>query len=152
MKKASSAKRKPHSKRQSPEESTPGLWLIRLGKSMLITLAAGAGILTVFSLIAYFYSDPNALILPLALSGAGLTALIGGIVTVRINGHSALVYGLLNGCILIGLMMILSLFFTKDGIGYSTGISCLLHAGVPILSVIGAYLGLPRNSPKKHRK
>ena len=60
--------------------------------------------------------------------------------------------GLLIGSILTSLMMLLSLFFTKDGMGYSTGISCLLHAGIPLLSVIGSYLGLQKRSPKRHRK
>ena len=151
MKKTTVAKRK-NQRRPSPEESTPRLWIGHLGKSLLITMAAGLGILLVFSLIAYFYADPNILILPLALVGAGLTALIGGIVTVRIHGHSALFCGLLIGSILTGLMMLLSLFFTKDGMGYSTGISCLLHAGIPLLSVIGSYLGLQKRSPKRHRK
>ena len=152
MKKASSAKRKAGARRTSPEPSPPGLWVTHLGKGLLITLASGVGILVIFSLVAYFYTDPNALILPLALAGAGLTALIGGLVTVRMHGHSALFCGLLNGCMLMVVMMVLSLFFTKEGIGYSTGTSCLLHAGVPILSVLGAYLGLRRSPTKKHRK
>lgn len=152
MKKATAAKRKVHAKRPSPEESSLGIWTLHLGKSLLITLAVGLGILLTLSLFAYFYTDPNTLILPLALSGAGLTALISGIITVKIHGHSALICGLLSGCLLLCVMMLLSLFFTNDGTGYSTGISCLLHAGIPILSVIGAYWGTPRKASGKHRK
>lgn len=152
MKKATVAKRKAPSRRPAPEESSPRAWILHLGKSLLITLSAGLGILLVFSLIAYFYTDPNPLILPLALSGAGLTALISGVITVKIHGHAALICGLLSGSLLLCIMMLLSLFFTKEGLGYSTGVSCLLHTGVPILSVIGAYLGLPKKALKKHRK
>ena len=152
MKKTTLAKRKTPSRHASLEESSPGLWIKHLGKSLLITLAAGLGLLLVFSLIAYFYTDPNTLILPLALAGAGLTALIGGVVTVRIHGRSALICGLLIGCLLTSLMMLLSLFFTQEGAGYSTGTSCLLHAAIPVLSVTGAYLGLKKSAPKRRRK
>ena len=152
MKKAMSAKHKAQSRRASPEESTPRLWIVHLCKGLLITLATGLGLLLCFSLVANFYPDPDFLILPLALIGAGITALVGGISTVRIHGHSALICGLFSGGLLIGLMMLLSLFFTKDGIGYSGGVSCLLHAGIPLLSVIGGYLGLQKGKSKKHRK
>ena len=152
MKKSKIAKRPPNQRAGATVEDTPALWFKHLCKSFLMTLAFGFVILLVLSLAAYFYNDPNTLILPLALVGAGFTALLGGVATVRIHGHSALVCGLLNGCLLLGLMLILSLFFKGQGAGYSTGIACLLHACVPLLSVVGAYLGLQRPSKKRKRK
>ena len=151
MKKTKLAKRKAPQHNTSPAEETPVLWIKHLCKSFLITIASGFGLLLALSLAAYFYSDPNLLIHPMALIVAGLTALIGGIAAVRIHGHSALICGLLNGCILLGVMLLLSLFFKGQGIGYSAGVSCLLHAGIPVLSVAGAYLGL-RRSPKKRSR
>ncbi|MBQ8440059.1 MAG: TIGR04086 family membrane protein [Clostridia bacterium] len=151
MNKTKPVKRKTAARATVAEEDSPALWVKHLGKSLLFTVLSGFGILLILSLIAYFYKDPNALILPLALAGAALTAFLGGIWAVRIHGHSALICGLLNGCLLMGLMMLLSLFFTDRGAGYSTGIACLLHAGVPFLSVLGAYSGLRRSPKKKNR-
>ena len=152
MNKTKPIKRKAVTRSTSAEDDSLSLWVKHLGKSLLFTVLSGFVILLILSLIAYFYKDPNTLILPLALAGAAITAFLGGIWAVRIHGRSALICGLLNGCLFMGTMMLLSLFFTDRGAGYSTGVACLLHAGVPLFSVLGAYSGLRRSPKKKSRK
>ena len=140
-----------HKKVTHPEDDSPALLAKHIGKSLLVTLAAAMLLNLVFSLIAYFYSDPDRLIRPLALAAAGLSALIGGFASLRIHGHAALLCGLLNGSAAMALMILASLFFTDYGTGYSAGISILLHAGFLLLSVAGAYMGLHKK-PKKKKK
>ena len=152
MKHKKAPKRRQTSHRRSTETEAPQLFLSHLLKGLLIALGMGTLILLSLSLVAYFCADPAPLILPLGLAGAGATALIGGFSTTRLHKHAALFCGLCNGCLLLSVMMILSLFFTKDAVGYSTGMSCLLHMGIPVLAVVGAYLGLPKSTPRKHRK
>jgi hypothetical protein len=106
----------------------------------------------VASLGAYFYSDPNALILPLGIAASALTALLGGIVSARMQGHAALMSGLCNGVILTAAMILASLFFKSAAAGYSALVSAALHAGFLCLSVAGAYLGQKRTTPKKRRR
>lgn len=140
--------RKPHAQK---EEDSPALLVKHIGKSMLITAGAGILLTLICSLAAYFYSDPDKLIRPLALVSCGMTALIGGFGAVRIHGHSALVCGLLNGSLMTAAMLLVSLFFTAHASGYSAGIACLLHAAFFLLSVAGAYIGLRRKPKKKKR-
>ena len=135
--------------KKPPEEETLSLWVRHLAKGGLITVVAALGLTLIASLIAYFAPDPNALIRPLSLIAAALTALIGGFATVRIHRHAALLCGLLNGSVLTALMMLVSLFFTHYSSGYSAGISALLHTAFLLCSVAGACLGLPRAHVRK---
>lgn len=130
--------------RNQPEEDSPALWGKHLTKSLLITLAASLILMLVGALVAYFTPDPNALVHPLSLSCAALSALIGGFAAVRIHKHSALLCGLLNGSLATALMMLFSLFFRGYSSGYSAGISAMLHAAFILFSVAGAFLGLPK--------
>ena len=133
-------------------ETTPSLFFRHLGKSVLITFAAGALLLLLASLVAYFYKDPDALIAPLALMASALTALIGGFAAVRIHGHAALFCGLCNGCASMALMILASLFLKAYASGYSPGIALLFHLLFLLLSVAGAYLGLQRARPKSKKR
>ena len=114
------------------------LWLIIDGSMLISAIQEGE---MLYFLIPFF-----------ALLGAGLTALIGGFSTARLHKHAALLCGLGNGGLLLALMLLLSLGFSKNGSGYSTAISLLLHTGIPILSILGAYLGLPKSTPKRRKK
>ncbi len=135
-------------KRVQPEEETPAIFLKHLTKSFLITLAIGVGLLLAVSLIAYFCPDPDSLILPLSLAASGLTALVGGFISLRLHGHSALLCGLCNGGACSVLMMLVSLFLGGYAHGYSALISGLLHAGFLLLSVTGAFLGRPHQKKR----
>ena len=146
----------PH-KRSSPtrtQETQDSPWLLakHMGKSLLITIGTSIALLLIFSLIAYFYADPDQLIQPLGLIGAGLAALIGGLAAVRIHGHSALICGLLNGCAFTVILLLFSLFFRSYASGYSAGIACLLHTAILLFSVAGAFLGLRRSPKSKHKR
>ena len=130
-------------------DASPALLPKHLLKSLGMTLGVGLLLIVSASLIAYFMPDPNALIMPLGLSAAGLTAFLGGVIAVRIHGGGALLSGLLNGCLLMIVMLLLSLCFVRNSSGYTAGVSCLLHAGFLMLSVAGAYLGNRRKTRKK---
>ena len=152
MKHTKIAGRKERSRRKEPVESGSELFFPHLLKGFAVTVGAGIGCLLTLSAIAYYCADPSALIPFFALLGAGLTALIGGFSTARLHKHAALLCGLGNGGLLLALMLLLSLGFSKNGSGYSTAISLLLHTGIPILSISGAYLGLPKSAPKRRKK
>lgn len=146
-----SAKRTRQStKTTSPAPDDPMIWIRHMGKSLLFTLGIGAALLILLSLGIYFCADPSRYVAPLGLTAAGLTALIGGFLAVRIHGHSALLCGLFNGGLLTLVTLLISLFMKPNASGYSTGIICLLHTLAILLSVAGAYAGL--KAPKKKRK
>lgn len=136
-------------RREPLADASPALLPKHLLKSFGMTLGVGLVLIVSASLIAYFMPDPNALIAPLGLAAAGLTAFLGGVIAVRIHGGGALLSGLFNGVLLMAVMMLLSLCFVRNSSGYSAGVSCLLHAGFLMLSVAGAYLGNRRKTRKK---
>ena len=120
-------------------------------KSFLITVGIGAASILIAAMVAYFASDPNPLIAPLGLLSAALTATLGGYVTTRIHGHSALLGGLINGCLFTALMLFLSPIAKTHASGYSAFLSAVLHVAFLLLSITGAYLGL-QTKPKKRKK
>ena len=116
--------------------------------SLLIALA----LLLILALITYLTKDPSSLIHPLGLSVSAVTALTCGFATVRLHGKNALLCGLASGCILMAIMLPLSLFFKGASSAYSPLLTCLLHAAVPILSVLGGFAALPRTgAARAHR-
>lgn len=128
-----------------------GSFLQKAVRSFLRTLAVGAGLLLIASLAVYFLPDPDPAIQPVALILAPATAFIGGMISGRIHRSAPAVCGLTNGCLLLALMLLLSLFFRSMAVGYSVGVALLLHALIPVLSVMGALLGV-RKKPKTKRK
>ena len=134
------------------EADSPSLLALHIGKSLLITVLSGGLLTLVCSLAAYFYADPDQLILPLALAACGLSAMIGGFAAVRLHGHGALLCGSLNGLAATALMILVSLFLKPYAFGYSAAVSCILHVAFLALSIAGAYLGLRRPQKRKKRK
>lgn len=122
-----------------------------LSKSLLFSTTVGLLLLIAAALIAYFSSDPDRRILPLAFLASGLTAFLGGIAAVRIHGSGALLCGLLNGGVLMLLMMLASIFFIPYASGYRAGISCLLHVLFLCISVAGGFVGLKKRKNRKKR-
>ena len=139
---------------QSPQhkEDSAALLCAHVFKSVAITLGIGIGLIFIFSLLAYFMQDPNTLIRPLGLLGAAMTAFAGGIASGRLHKHSALLCGLLNGSVTMGILMLLSLFFVQHASNDPIWLSALLHIAFLLLSVLGAFVGLPRMSVKKKKK
>ena len=141
------------SKQHSKKEDASAALLLDLIKSMAVTLLIGLLSLLICSLLAYFTEDPNAFIQPLGILSAAITAFGGGFAAMRFHRQSALLCGLLNGCALMAVMLLLSLAFASQASHYSMPISLLLHLSLPILSVFGAFLGVPRaKKPKKRKK
>lgn len=139
------------------EEEKPGAVSVMIGalRALPFTLFAGFLLLLIASAIAYAQPDPDSFGIPLAVASAGLSALIGGFLNVRFNHGQALLSGLSGGILFMGTLMILSLcFFRECGSGYSSTVTFLLHAGIVLLEIVGAFLGLPRKKsavPGKHK-
>ena len=136
---------------REPEKDSLQL-LTDLGKSLLCSLAIAMALLLVAALIAYFLEDPKIAILPLGLLCSALTAFLGGFLAIRIHRQGALICGFCNGALLSLLMLLASLFFRTEASGYSALLSALLHVGFLLLSVGGAFAGLPRQGHKQKRR
>lgn len=146
-------KQKSVSKTSARTDRSPSSFLKNAFRSAWITWIIGAGLIFLCAFPAYFSQDPSRLIRPLGILAAFLTAFFGGIVTGRIHRHSALPSGMFNGSVLLGCMLLLSLFFRKEASDDPFWISVLLPCGILILSVLGTFFGLPRtHSPKKRHK
>ena len=141
-----------HPSSPSSKGSPLSSFLKKMLKSLLWTLLCGLLMNLIFSLGVYFYPDPDSLIPPLALLASALTALLGGVFSIRIHGQGVLLSGLCNGCAVTAVLMLLSLFFADHASGYSAGIALLLHTAFLLLSILGAYLGVRRAAPKKRKK
>ena len=107
-----------------------------------------AGLLLVASLAVYFLPDPDPAIRPVALLISFLVAFVGGVISGRIHRAAPALCGTLNGCLLLALMLLLSLFFRDSAFGYSLGIALLLHALIPLLSIAGALFGVRKKGRK----
>ncbi len=135
----STAHRSPHT-----DQKQGALFSLETLRAFLITLAIGAGSILLLSLAAYFYPDPDRIILPLGYLSLALTSFLGGVVAKKRTGGAPALCGLVNGMLLMGLMILLSFFFLPLSHNYSALISTLLHAAVLILSVLGALAGSPK--------
>ncbi len=117
-------------------------------RAFLWTLLFAAGLLLVASLAVYFLPDPDPAIRPVALLISFLVAFVGGVISGRIHRAAPALCGTLNGCLLLALMLLLSLFFRDPSFGYSLGIALLLHALIPLLSLAGALFGVRKKGRK----
>ncbi|MBE6589302.1 MAG: TIGR04086 family membrane protein [Ruminococcaceae bacterium] len=139
-------------KRQAADSGSSSLFL-HAAKGFLISILSSLILMLLASLAAYFSPDPGRLIPIQGILIAYLTSFIGGFSAVKLHGHSALLCGLITGCMLTALLLLLSLFFRGSATPYSTWISLLLHATLLLASPVGAYLALPRHAKKTaHRK
>lgn len=141
------APRKNARKQSMPQPLSPSL----IGKSVLYSICIGLGLLLLASLCAYFLKDPTAWISPLAWTASAITAFLGGTVAVRLHGHSALLCGLCNGAALLVLMIPFSILLHSYASTYAAWIAWMMHALFLLLSIAGAYLGLPK-PPRAKRK
>ena len=150
-KQSTHAKKKKRSiPRRTRSERTSSEPLVRHAfAGVCIALTVALSLLLALSLITYLTRDPSVLIPPLGLCVAAITALTCGFATVKLHRRNALLCGLAGGCILMAIMLPLSLLFRDAASAYSLPVSCLLHAALPFLSVLGAFAALPR-SDKSH--
>jgi len=155
MQYTSKQKRHTPPRHAAPTASSPRLLTKHLLQGLLSSFAVGGVLILLGALALSFTPDPNAWLQPAGLFCAALTALFGGWFTSRRHGHAALLCGALHGMLLCGTMMLASLFFAGNAAthasGYTSLISALLHAGVILLSIAGAYLAT-KKKPTKHRR
>ena len=134
---------------ENTKESPAKLWCIHLAKALLIALVAGLFLLLVGTTTAYFTPNPTDWLTLFGLLGAALASWVCGFAMRRLHGQAALLCGLYAGTALLLLLLLGSLVFGAYTSGYSAWVSCLLHVGVLLCAIVGAYCG---NRSKKKRK
>jgi len=134
--------------------STSSATLPRTAKSVF--LGSGIALISVFILIiilsafSLVFNDPNKMIVPFALTAILVSSFIGGFISSKLNSSSALICGLLCGAILLVFYLFGSFIF-KSQASSATMLHILgFRICVPIMSVIGAYLGIKPSKPKRH--
>lgn len=125
-------------------------------KAILIALGSSVGIGAILiltaSAVAQFTPDPGRLILPLAIFAAALTYLFAGVIAAKLNPDAPLAFGTVNGLILSAISLALSLLFRKTASALPAYATALLHAGMILLSLLGAYLFVLRQRKPKKKK
>lgn len=119
-----------------------------------LTLGVGAVILLLAALAASFTPDPGRLIRPLAIAAAGLTYLSAGMIAAKLRPDAPLAAGAINGLILAAISLAFSLLFRKSATAFPAYLTALLHAGMILLSLLGAYLYVlkKRKQPRKKKR
>lgn len=122
---------------------------IGAGVAALVALV----LLFVATLVAYSGEDPDSMTGALGLAVSGLSAMSAGFCAVRINKRDALVCGALSGALLAFLFFFVSLFFSPShSSGYPLAATLGLRGAMVVLSILGAYIGLHRGTPKRGRR
>ena len=121
---------------------------------VLSALVAGIVLIFIAAAVCYASSDPDTFTSPLSLAALYLSAIIAGLISVRKNGGSALLCGILAGIFLTVFYVFISFFFeTSDNITSSLPASLGLRALITVFSIFGAFLGLNlKKSGKKRRQ
>lgn len=139
-------------KRRSGEES--GLFSTLCKNAALgtaISLLCAFSLSLVATLLCLRSGDPLKMILPFGLASLYLSALLGGIITVRRHGESSLLCGALCGLFLLVFFWIVSLLFKGEN-SFSLLLTFLLRLLTPLFSILGALLGQKRTTRRPHRK
>lgn len=116
-----------------------------------VSLLCAVALMFVGSLVCLRSEDPLKLILPIGLGTLYLSALVGGIVTVRRHEKKALLCGALCGLFLFVFFLGSSLFFRGEG-SFSFFLTFLLRLLTILFSILGAFLGQKRSGHRPHRK
>ena len=123
-----------------------------LARGLLASILSGLLLCLAASLAAYFTPDPASLARPLGLAASFLTALTGGYCTAKIHRREALLCGLLTGGAMLCVMLLLSLALSSLSSGHSVGLSVGLHLAFPLLSTVGAFLGIRKKPTASKRR
>ena len=115
------------------------------------SLLCALTLMLIGALLCLRSNDPLKLILPIGLGTLYLSALIGGIVTVRKHGKKALLCGGLCGLFLFVFFFGTSLFFRGEG-SFSFLVTLLLRLLTILFSILGAFLGQKRSNHRPPRK
>ena len=118
-------------------------------KGFLVSMALSVVLLMVCGYVCYTRQDPAALFKPLGVAVLYISAFAGGFAAARFNKADGMIVGLFTGIMLMGFVIILSLFIRENGEG-SGIVRWLLYAFVAIVCALGGRFGIP--SVKKRRK
>lgn len=117
-----------------------------------ISVGIGALLILLAALAAKLTPDPGSWILPLAIVAAVLTYLAAGMVGAKLRPDAPLAAGTVNGLLLSALSLALSLLVRKTATALPAYATALLHAGMILLSLLGAYLSLLKGRKPKRKK
>ncbi len=134
------------------ESGTPLSFAKTLLSTTGLSLLLGALLSAALSLCIYFAPDPMTLIRPAGLAASALTALFAGMHLQSKMRGGILVDGMSAGLALMAPMLVLSLLLSPYSSGDTPLIAGLLHAALPALSVMGAWLGEKKCTKPKKRK
>ena len=150
------AKKKKHAGRPGTVTSqTPTAHIIALIRSSAIGAASALGFALLFLFLASFLirdiTDPVTLTFPIAISILCLSAVLCGIVTVRLNNHQPLLCGITAGSTLLLLCAVIRCLLSPTGETHSMN-SIISQISIPLLSVIGAMVGHKRPQARSRRR
>ena len=128
--------------KQKPARAQSPALMPAVARGLLLSLAAGLALCLLGALIAYFTPDPAAITRPIGLAAAALAALTGGYCSTKIHRREALLCGLLTGGGMLAVMLPLSLLSAGLASGDPIGLAVGLHLAIPLLSTVGALLGV----------
>ena len=122
-------------------------------RGFLVSLAIGAALTLILSVVVYSLADPNRYITPVSFCILYVTSLFGGFFSSRFNRGSALLCGLLNAAMLLAAMLVVSLLFSgKYSADHSPALAVGLRGVAALLSVLGAMIGTHKPPKKRKRK
>lgn len=117
-----------------------------------LSAAVGAVLILIAAALANFTPDPGRMIRPFAICAAGLTYLFAGVIAAKLRPDAPLAAGTVNGLILSALALLLSLLFRKTATAFPAYVTALLHAGMILLSLLGAYLFVLKKKKQPRKK
>ena len=112
------------------------------------TLVFGLLVLLFCTYIAYHSADPSRLLVPLSFVAWYLSALLAGMIAIRLTNGSILLSGLISGLLLMVICFLIGVCMHAEGTDQITPTACFRIAA-PVFSVCGAYIAKKR--PKPHR-
>jgi hypothetical protein len=134
-------------------EAPPASLLRTLGFTLLFAVLTGFLLLLAATAIALCSRDPDALITPLGVSAACLTALLSGAFAVRLHGSGVLLCGAAAGTLWTLLLLLTSLLLPESAAvePFSLGTQIALRCCQLPIAVAGAYLGLSCQKASRRR-
>lgn len=130
---------------------SPRAWLRSAALGCVCTVGIGLLLLLLAAVAAKAADDPHAWVPPLSLTALYLTALLAGIVTVRIHGHASLLCGALAAGLMLFLLCLLRVRMPADAPA-PLGHALLRWSPIPPLTIAGAYLARKREKTAMRHK
>lgn len=125
---------------------------VRLGLSVIISLAIGVAVLLALCAFAMSTEDPAAWTMPLSLTSLGLTAVACGIISSRICADEimgSIPSAAVSGAVLSVLLWLLSVIPTDGVSGLSATVRLSAHVLIIVISLTFGFLFRPRENKRK---